>query len=31
MKQNLLDACVCVFLFRQKFGIAEKETGIGAS
>lgn len=24
MKQNLLDACVCVFLFRQKFGIAEK-------
>lgn len=31
MKQYLLDTCICVFLFRQKFGIAEKLAGIGAS
>lgn len=24
MKRYLLDTCICVFLFRQKFGIAEK-------
>ena len=31
MKQYLLDTCICVFLFRQKFEIAEKLVGIGAS
>lgn len=31
MKQYLLDTCICVFLFRQKFEIAEKLAGIGAS
>lgn len=24
MKRYLLDTCICVFLFRQKYGIAEK-------
>lgn len=28
MKQYLIDTCICVFLFRQKFGIAEKMVGI---
>lgn len=31
MKRYLLDTCICVFLFRQKYGIAEKLDAIGAS
>lgn len=31
MKQYLLDTCICVFLFRQKFGIEEKLLQVDAS
>ncbi len=31
MKRYLLDTCICVFLFRQKYGIAERLDAIGAS
>lgn len=31
MKRYLLDTCICVFLFRQKYGIAERLDTIGAS
>ncbi len=31
MKRYLLDTCICVFLFRNKYGIAEKLNQIDAS
>lgn len=31
MKEYLLDTCICVFLFRDKFGIGERLEQIGAS
>lgn len=31
MKQYLLDTCICVFLFRQKFGIEKKFSQVDAS
>lgn len=31
MKRYLLDTCICVFLFREKYGIAEKLDAIGSS
>lgn len=31
MKRYLLDTCICVFLFRQKFGIQERLSQLDAS